>query len=50
MNLIRPFRGLRPPPDMAARMVAPPYDVLSSSEARQRAMGNPHSFLQVSKA
>ncbi len=30
-------------------MAAPPYDVLSSAEARQRAAGRPHSFLHISK-
>ena len=30
-------------------MAAPPYDVLSSAEARVRAAGNPLSFLHVSK-
>jgi len=50
MNLIRPFRGLRPRPDTAADVAAPPYDVLNSAEARVRATGRPHSFLHVSKA
>ena len=50
MPLIRPFRGLRPVPERAADVVAPPYDVLSSSEARQRAAGRPWSFLHISKA
>jgi len=50
MPLIRPFRGLRPQPHTAADVAAPPYDVLSSSEARQRAAGRPHSFLHISKA
>jgi uncharacterized protein (DUF1015 family) len=50
MTLIRPFRGLRPRPDTAADVAAPPYDVLSSDEARQRAAGHPRSFLHVSKA
>jgi uncharacterized protein (DUF1015 family) len=48
-HLIRPFRALRPTPDQAAAVAAPPYDVLSSSEARQRAAGRPHSFLHISK-
>ncbi|MEE9493445.1 MAG: DUF1015 family protein [Gammaproteobacteria bacterium] len=50
MSLIRPFRGLRPAPDHADDVVAPPYDVLSSAEARQRASGRPWSFLHISKA
>ncbi len=50
MNLIKPFRALRPAPGRAAEVLAPPYDVLSSAEARARAKGRPWSFLHVSKA
>ncbi len=50
MPLIRPFAGLRPVPARAADVVAPPYDVLNSEEARQRAAGRPWSFLHISKA
>ena len=49
MHLIRPFAGLRPAPGRAAEVIAPPYDVLSSGEARARAGGKPWSFLHVSK-
>ncbi|HEU5283347.1 MAG TPA: DUF1015 family protein [Burkholderiales bacterium] len=49
MPLIRPFAGLRPAPDYAAEVAAPPYDVLSSAEARQRAAGKPFSFLHISR-
>ena len=48
-HLIAPLRGLRPAPGRAADIVAPPYDVLSSDEARQRAAGKPWSFLHISK-
>ena len=50
MTLIKPFRALRPAPGRAAEVLAPPYDVLSSAEARERAKGKPWSFLHVSKA
>ena len=50
MTLIKPFRALRPAPGRAAEILAPPYDVLSSAEARERAGGKPWSFLHVSKA
>ena len=50
MTLIRPFRALRPVPTRAREVIAPPYDVLSSAEARERAKGKPWSFLHVSKA
>jgi uncharacterized protein (DUF1015 family) len=49
MARIEPFPGLRPRPDLAEKMAAPPYDVLSSEEARELARGNPYSFLHVGK-
>ncbi len=49
MNLIQPFAALRPAPGRASDVVAPPYDVLSTSEARERASGRPWSFLHISK-
>jgi uncharacterized protein (DUF1015 family) len=49
MTLIRPFRALRPAPGRASEVLAPPYDVLSSAEARQRVTGKPWSFLHISK-
>ena len=49
MPLIRPFAGLRPASGRAAEVIAPPYDVLSSDEARARASGKPWSFLHISK-
>ena len=50
LTLIKPFRALRPAPGRAADVLAPPYDVLSSAEARERVQGKPWSFLHVSKA
>ncbi|MBK9160386.1 MAG: DUF1015 domain-containing protein [Nitrosomonadales bacterium] len=49
MSLIRPFTALRPAPSRAAEVAAPPYDVLSTEEARARADGKPWSFLHISK-
>lgn len=49
MTLLRPFAGLRPTAGNAAAVLAPPYDVLSSDEARVRASGRPWSFLHISK-
>jgi len=49
MSLIRPFSGLRPAPGRAADVLAPPYDVLNTEEARARAAGKPWSFLHISK-
>ncbi len=49
MSLIRPFAGLRPNPSYVTDVIAPPYDVLNSEEARQRADGRAWSFLHISK-
>lgn len=48
--MIRPFTGLRPRSSDAAAVAAPPYDVLSSEEARNKAVDKPLSFLHISKA
>ena len=47
--MIRPFAGLRPAPEYAQQVAAPPYDVLSTEEARTQAQGKPWSFLHISK-
>lgn len=52
LPLIKPLRGLRPAPGRAAEVAAPPYDVLSSDEARAIVHGEtpkPWSFLHISK-
>jgi uncharacterized protein (DUF1015 family) len=46
---VRPFPALRPRPDLAHRIAAVPYDVVSTGEARALAAGNPLSFLHVSR-
>ncbi|MDP2829924.1 MAG: DUF1015 family protein [Sulfuricellaceae bacterium] len=48
-HLIRPFPGLRPAPGRETEIAAPPYDVLSTREARERVTGKPWSFLHISK-
>ena len=48
--LIQPFAAIRPAEGYANEVAAPPYDVLSSEEARVMAVGKPNSFLHVSKA
>ena len=45
-----PFIGVLPATEYAAEVAAPPYDVLSSAEAKIKANGKPYSFLHVSKA
>ncbi|MDQ7989133.1 MAG: DUF1015 family protein [Candidatus Dactylopiibacterium sp.] len=49
MHLVTPFKALRPATGRAAEIIAPPYDVLSSAEALERAAGKPWSFLHISK-
>ena len=49
MAHIEPFRAARPRRDLARLVAAPPYDVLSSEEARDMAKDNPYSFLHVGK-
>jgi len=49
MSTVLPFKGLRPKSDFASRIAAPPYDVLSSDEARTLVKENRLSFLRVNK-
>jgi uncharacterized protein (DUF1015 family) len=49
MATLKPFRALRPPAALAAHVASPPYDVVSTREARALAKGNPDSFLRVSR-
>ncbi len=48
-SLVRPFPALRPAPGRAPEVIAPPYDVLNTEEARVLAEGRPWSFLHISK-
>jgi uncharacterized protein (DUF1015 family) len=48
-RLVRQFAALRPTPESAAAVVAPPYDVVSTEEARALAAGRPQSFLHISR-
>lgn len=50
MAIVRPFRGLRPRPELARGVASPPYDVLSTEEAKEMARNNPISFLRINKA
>lgn len=49
MSDVRPFRGLRARGDLAPRLIAPPYDVVSEAEARALTSDNPHSFLHITR-
>jgi uncharacterized protein (DUF1015 family) len=49
MAVIKPFKGVRPPKKLAAKVASRPYDVLNSEEARIEAQGNPCSLLRIIK-
>jgi len=49
MPLIKPFPGLRPAPGREMEVVAPPYDVVSTQEARAMVERRPWSFLHISR-
>lgn len=47
MASVFPFKAWHPHPDDVQELSCPPYDVISSDEARELAKGNDHSFLHV---
>ena len=49
MAILKAFRGLRPPKEIAKEVASRPYDVLNSEEARQEAVGNEYSLLHIIK-
>ena len=50
MAIIKPFKALRPQPELADKIASRPYDVLNSQEAKQEAAGNHYSFLRITKS
>lgn len=50
MARIRPFAALLPPAQLAARIACPPYDVITTAEARRFIKNDPHSFMRVIRA
>lgn len=49
MAILKAFKGLRPPANLAMNVASRPYDVLNSAEARVEAEGNPFSLLHIIK-
>jgi len=49
MAVLKAFKGLRPPKELAQKVASRPYDVLNSAEAREEAAGNPYSLLHIIK-
>jgi uncharacterized protein (DUF1015 family) len=49
MAILKAFKGLRPPKEIAKDLASRPYDVLNSKEARVEAKGNKYSLLHIIK-
>jgi uncharacterized protein (DUF1015 family) len=49
MAILKTFKGLRPPKNIAKALASRPYDVLNSEEARIEADGNQYSLLHIIK-
>lgn len=49
MATIKPFKGIRPQTNLAAKIASKPYDVLNEHEALQEAEGNAYSFYHIIK-
>lgn len=49
MAIVLPFRGVRPPKNLVKKIAAPPYDVVTSREAREIAWGNEMNYLHISR-
>ncbi len=50
MITVKPFYALRPASELVEKCAALPYDVMSSSEAREMVKDNPYSFLRIDRA
>ena len=49
MAIVKPFRGVRPPQELAEKVECRPYDVLDSEEARAEAGDNEMSLYHIIK-
>ncbi len=50
MTVVKPFRGLRPPREIAKDLSCLPYDVMNSEEAAAMASGRECSLLHITRA
>ena len=50
MAIVKAFKGIRPIEELASKIAALPYDVMSSEEARDMVVDNPYSFLHIDRA
>ncbi len=50
MAIVKPFKGLRPPKNIAAELSCLPYDVMNTSEAKAMSKGLEHSLLNITRS
>jgi uncharacterized protein (DUF1015 family) len=50
MAVVKPFRGIRPPRDIAKDLACLPYDVMNTEEARKMAEGKQCSLLHITRS
>ena len=50
MAIVKPFKGLRPPQDIAETLACLPYDVMNREEAAKMAEGKPESLLHITRS
>ncbi|GAA0071589.1 DUF1015 domain-containing protein [Clostridium sardiniense] len=50
MAIVKPFKAVRPVKELASKIAALPYDVMSSEEARKIVRNNKYSFLHIDRA
>ncbi len=50
MSVVKPFRGLRPPPAIVKDLACLPYDVMNTEEARKMAKGKECSLLHITRS
>ncbi len=49
MAQIFPFKGISPKPELAAKVIAPPYDVVTREQVKTWGQENPYNFLHVTR-
>jgi len=50
MAIVKPFRGLRPPGEIAKDLACLPYDVMNATEAKEMAEGKECSLLHITRS
>ncbi|MGQ1786607.1 MULTISPECIES: DUF1015 domain-containing protein [unclassified Saccharicrinis] len=50
MAVVKPFKGLRPPQNIASTLACLPYDVMNREEAAKMAEGKPESLLHITRS